>query len=217
MTKYTTEIKKLKYFFVAYLKTYYLKVIKFETTMNAIKSLYIPRVQDTFNAEFIVNLFNKYGIAQVSRVAIEPIKISDSNWSFEQYNRVYIGINFWHDTECAFNLIQRLRNPRIEARIVYSDDNWWPLYINKYPDKLASSKRVLTLFEEKHVDFYIDDLRTLEPQPIEMIKVNVEKTKLLHNIIENFKNQSHNEYENDFDCYLREMNKERCMYAECVM
>jgi len=198
--------------------------------MNTITSLYIPCIQDTFNSEFIVNLFEKSGIAQVSRVAMEPIKKSVSNESFEKYNRVYIGIKVWNDTEAAFNLIKRLRNPSVEARIVYCDDNWWPVYINKYPAKLASGKRVLTLFEEKHNDNYNDDLRTTvvheyhEPKKNNIIKIDVDKTLLLRNIINGIRTTP--VYDDELEeldksklirNIMREMDEETMWHTECVV
>lgn len=195
--------------------------------MKPITSIYIPRIESEIDANFIANVFDKNGIAQVSSIYIEPYKNS-------VYNRAYIGIKLWHDTESAFNFIAQLHNPIREARFVYMDDNWWPVYINKYPAKLASSKRVLTLFEEKHVEFYNDDISTtaqLEPQPLDMIKNDLEKTKLLPNIhanfqlVLNYKRQAEFNVSDaaDFDKYSREIDDERkkwaadqkCIYSLC--
>lgn len=185
--------------------------------MNVISSIYIPHIDTEINAKFIADVFDKNSIAEVSSIYIEPYKS-------HVYNRAYIGIKTWHDTEAAFNFIGQLRNPNREARIVYSDDNWWAVYINKYPAKLASSKCVLTLFEEKHDEFYNDDISTtapLEPQPLDMIKNDLEKTELLRNIVANFqlvlnyKRQA--EFNNsdaaDFDKYSREIYDEQKKWA----
>lgn len=195
--------------------------------MNTISSIYIPCIDTEINAKFIADVFDKNGIAEVSSIYIEPYKSL-------VYNRAYIGIKTWHDTEAAFNFIGQLRNPNREARIIYSDDNWWPVYINNYPAKLASSKRVLTLFEEKHVEFYNDDISTtaqLEPQPLDMIKIDLEKTNLLRNIVANFqlvlnyKRQAEFNINDaaDFDSYSREIDDEqkkwadehKCIYSLC--
>jgi len=195
--------------------------------MNTITSLYIPCVQDTFNSEFIVNLFDKSGIAQVSSVAMEPIKKTISEP--KKYNRVYIGIKVWNDTEAAFNLIKRLRNPSVEAKIVYCDDNWWPVYINKYPAKLASGKRVLTLFKEKHNEFYNDDLRANEaheydePKKNNIIKIDVDKTILLRNIINGIRTTPVYDEPEELDKsklirnIMREMDEKTMWHTECVV
>lgn len=168
--------------------------------MKPITSIYIPRIEREIDATFIADVLEKNGIAQVSSIYIEPYKS-------DVYNRAYIGIKFWHDTESAFNFIVQLRNTSREARLVYNDDNWWPAYINKYPNKLAYSKRVLTLFEEKHVDFYID----------------LENPKHLCDIVANFKHQINDSEKDatDFDNYLREIDNEqqkwtaqyKCIYS----
>jgi hypothetical protein len=157
--------------------------------MNAITSIYIPRIETVFNAEFIADIFDRNGIAQVSRVYIEPYKSLIKN-GLNKYNRVYIAIKTWHETEAAYNFVERLRNPTREARLVYSDDNWWPVEINNNTTKLASNKRVSTVFEEKQADFYEDDLSTTalaSEEPEEFVQIDAEKTELLRNIIANFK------------------------------
>jgi len=207
--------------------------------MNAITSIYIPRIENVFNAEFIADVFDRNGIAQVSRVYIEPYKSIMQN-GLNGYNRAYIAVKSWYDTETAYSFIERLHNPNREARIVYSDDNWWPVYINNNVNKLASNKRVLTVFEEKQLDFCSDDLSTAavaSDELDEFIQVDAEKTKLLRNIIANFKastplieesearlyrtkalqNREHLLQEFDesaeaFDGYLREMYNDREMW-----
>ncbi len=93
------------------------------------------------NADFIAFVFEKNQIAQVSRVAIEYNKKN------KKYS-AFVGIQSWNDTESAYNFITRLKNPCKEARMVYSDDQWWVVEINKFPHKLLSSnaKRQLTVY-----------------------------------------------------------------------
>lgn len=158
--------------------------------MNNI-SIYIPRVESQFNAEFIAKVFDQNGIAEVSRVYIEPYKPVKNN--SKHYNRAYVAIKSWQPTEAAYNFIMRLRNPTREARVVYNIDNWWPVYINTKPNKLLSNKGKLTVFEEKSPD--------LE----EVVHIDVKKTALLRRIVAGFKQQSHNKDAEDFDGYLREM------------
>lgn len=111
--------------------------------MSVINSIYIPHVKSNINAEYIANVFYNSGIASLSRVAIESGK--------NGYSRVYLDIDYWQDTETAFNYIKRLRNKEKETRLVYEDDNWWLLEINKYPHKTqkANKKRELTIFVDK--------------------------------------------------------------------
>lgn len=73
------------------------------------------------------------------------------------YNRVYIGIEYWLDTEVAYNFITRLRNPSVETRFIHDEANelWWVVQINKFPHKLVNSgrqKRTITTFKPWHLD-----------------------------------------------------------------
>lgn len=121
--------------------------------MSAITSLYIPHLDCKLGAEYVADVFNRQGIAQVSRVSIEPYKTRMRSGSFK-YNRAYIDIKSWADSEAAYNFIARLRNPCIEARFNYNDDNWWVVEINKYKHKTqyANKGRALTIFVEPDYD-----------------------------------------------------------------
>jgi len=161
-----------------------------EVKMSEITSLYIPRIDSHINAEFIADIFNRNGIAQVSRVYIEPHNtIQNSCYNcIDNYDCAYIAIKSWHDTEAAYNFIERLRSPSHEARLVYSNDDWWVVDINTKPDKLASNKRVLTIFEEKCDDLSINALACDGLD--KFVCIDEKKTALLRNIVSNFKKQS---------------------------
>ena len=121
--------------------------------MKTITSIYIPKIDIKFNAEYIANIFERNGIAQVNRIYIEPCKSNMKNEDNKnKYNNAYIEILCWYDTETANNFIECLRNPCKEARIVYGHNNWWSVYINNYPHKLDSRKRVLTIFKDNNTD-----------------------------------------------------------------
>jgi hypothetical protein len=171
--------------------------------MTAIKSLYIPHVENHFNAEFIVDLFNKTGLAKVSRVYMKPKTKTN-------LNRVYIQIESWHETEAAYSFIQRLRNPSTEARLVYSDDNWWVVDINK--TFTFTSNRVLTVFT-KQVE-YDDDCSNVAVGIIDEDEfvIDAEKTKMIRDIVAKFKENHERQLEQEeadaaeFDSYLRRIN-----------
>ena len=93
----------------------------------------------------------------------------------------FIEISEWLDSEAAYNMIKRIRNPLKEARIVYEDDNWWAVEetletelcytqnaeFQKWTKEFYQLKPI-TNDEEKHVTFkrglaietsiFIDDL-----------------------------------------------------------
>lgn len=93
--------------------------------MNSIKSLYIPILEASVEANQIIDAFYLNEIATVSKVTMIPfIK------NLTVYNKAYVDILEWHDTEVSYNFIQRLRDPSRETRFVYTDDDWFVLYIN---------------------------------------------------------------------------------------
>jgi len=106
-----------------------------------ITSIYLPLVEKNINEEYIRSAFDKAGIANIDAVAFERNGL---------YNRVYLNINYWHDTESAYYFIKKLKNPTIETRFVHDNENelWWAVHINKFPHKLEnpSKKRRLVLF-----------------------------------------------------------------------
>ncbi len=109
--------------------------------MFAIKSVFLPQVDKLFDAKFVADVFERNGIAKVSKVYFESKN--------KIYNRAYIGIETWKDTETAYSFINRLRTPKKETRVIYKDDDWWSVRINKYPHKLTKNNRILTVFTHK--------------------------------------------------------------------
>lgn len=128
--------------------------------MTSIINLYIPRIDSKFNAEFIADIFDRNGIADISRIYMEPCKPVTKNGSSEEnrYNRAYIEIKSWYDTETAYNFIESIKNPNKEARIIFGHNSWWTVEINNYPNKLDSRKRVLTIFKDNNI--IEDDIST---------------------------------------------------------
>lgn len=113
--------------------------------MSPITSIFIPHVEKFIGAEYIANALDKFGIAVVSKIAIEPYQGKHTD-----YNKAFIDIKNWHDTESAFGFIERLKNPNIETRFIHSEDDWWVVEINKFPEKTDSNHntRELTIFRD---------------------------------------------------------------------
>lgn len=163
--------------------------------MIPITSIYIPFVNKDITAEFIANVIEKNGLAKVKCIAIEPYKssyVSIVKNGLNQYNRVYVGIKAWEDTEAAYNFIYRLRNPNRETRLVFRDDEWWQVEINDEPEKLLADKdtRRVVIFRDSN-EIYS--------------KLNI----LLKSILATFKR---NEDERDFQSYIYEMEEERALW-----
>jgi hypothetical protein len=177
--------------------------------MSSIKSVFIPRIEKKVDAEFIADVFSRNGIAEVSKVYIEPHKSKNKT----KYNHAYIAIKFWHETKTAQNFIQRLQNPYRETRIVYNaDDNWWVVNINKDMSKLDINTKVLTIFREKEACIDDDELSLQAVADDDEIldnesDIDYDKTKLLKDVIANLK--TNDEELEDFARYLDEMDKGR--------
>jgi hypothetical protein len=170
--------------------------------MNAIKSLYIHKVEKHINAEFIAHVFDKNGIAKVSRILLEPRK-NDS-----RYNRAFIEIKEWCDSEVAFNFIMRLRDPIREARFVYNQDEWWIVEINRYPHTISTkceNYRVITVFSDIYSNIEDDDaISTTAVISSQSDSINYEKTRQLKALIYGFKNVDEMDEAEEFDGYLHE-------------
>lgn len=195
--------------------------------MSFINSIYISRVEKKYSAEFIAELLRKSGLAKVSKIAIEPYKSSLKPGTIK-YNHVYVEIKSWIETEAAYNFIQRLKNPNRETRLVYEDDFWWTVEINKYPHKLSSHRNkgcVLTIYQEISEDKAetFDDLSALNPV-ISAPKIDYELTNLLKSLIFDGKYADNLADVNDMDAYLCEMHSvrdiwfsEQYIYDQLVM
>lgn len=90
-----------------------------------INSLMISKIHYQYTSEYIANVFWNRNIAQVSTITLLPYI-----QGIEVFQRAYITIAAWCDSEVAYNLIQRLRDPSKKCRIVHLDDLWWPVKIN---------------------------------------------------------------------------------------
>jgi hypothetical protein len=106
---------------------------------NVIKSLFISAIDVNFTADHIIEEFYCQNIATISRITLIPYEsISGVR------NRAYIDIHEWHPTEAAYNLIKRINDGKIEARFIYSEDNWWVVGVNKKP--FVTNSRKMTKF-----------------------------------------------------------------------
>lgn len=162
--------------------------------MTTITTIYIPKIDIKFNAEFIAEIFDRNGIAEISRIYIEPCAIIIKNKECNQFNRAYIEIKCWYDTETAYNFIECIKNPCKEARIVYGHNSWWKAEINNFPEKLYTKTRVLTVFKDNNIDE--DNLSTTAiADPYSCYKNTNKYKKKVHYMRDN--NYNDNKYEDE--------------------
>jgi hypothetical protein len=98
--------------------------------MKTVKSLYIPSLENYVTVENIMETFYINNIATIHRITLLPFVKKTG-----RFNRAYIDIAYWHDTETSYNFVQSLYEKSRETRIVYNnDDQWWVVRINKRID-----------------------------------------------------------------------------------
>ncbi len=121
--------------------------------MNAITSIYIPHLECHISSEYVANIFSCNGIANVSRVCIEPYKHRNKSLQFN-YNRAYIDVKSWHDTEVSHNFINSLLNPLKETKLSHNDDKCWLIEINKLHNKTEKSNIFSKPFTDYTENYY---------------------------------------------------------------
>ena len=95
----------------------------------SIKTFIIKCVDFEYSEEYIANTLWKQRIAQVRSISLHPYT-NTRNGSIT--NLAYVHIYHWCDSENAYNFIQHLKEPSKEARIVYHEDEWWPVELPLY-------------------------------------------------------------------------------------
>ena len=81
---------------------------------------YITIQNANFSATEIARLLQKLDILTPSSICMCP----DFTRNQLRYT-AHIAIAEWHAREAVYNLIQRIKDPKREARIIYISDQWW--------------------------------------------------------------------------------------------
>jgi hypothetical protein len=124
-------------------------------------NLYINCVHAEYSMIELFDLFYASGIATVSEIYYIPYYNSIG----ELCNHVYINIHNWHDTDYAYNFINKIsKQPgESEARIVYHDDDWFPVTIAPLYRPYHGYSIVNYLLHTNTRTFQTLDLSTLKP------------------------------------------------------
>jgi hypothetical protein len=105
-----------------------------------INSVVIMAVEKSTSFRDILKAFTKY--ASVSHIYVDGIETSRGG----KYNRVYVSIDQWNDTEDAYAFIKLVRNGR--ARLNY----WWDVRDNTKVEKTV--ERSTNEFDEEKKAYY---------------------------------------------------------------
>lgn len=135
----------------------------------SIKSLMIANVDSQHTAENIANVFLNQNIAHVSSITLIPY-LKET----EILQMAYIDIEYWCDSEVAYNFLQRLKVPEGEARLVYADDDWWPVHINTHNNGQLLVGVYTTTFSYS----YIEKNKMFEEEKIEYAVANSKNVTL---------------------------------------
>jgi hypothetical protein len=122
----------------------------------SINQLFIYRLPADFSIMEMFDIFYANGIATISEIYYTTYY--DNN---VLYNNVYITIHNWHDTEAAYNFIQRLRNSH--ANLIYDlhDELSCHVYILRHNRPSAGYTLVNYLIHPINDSFTTLDFATL--------------------------------------------------------
>lgn len=109
--------------------------------------LIINNIDAKFSASDIAHLFWAQNIAEVERITLMPYL---TTIGLQKCAIIYI--RHWCDTEVAYNFIQRLKLPEGEARLVYTDDQWWPVQVYTLDYNINEDHYYTTLFPEAYYE-----------------------------------------------------------------
>jgi len=138
-----------------------------ENDMTPLESIYIPRIYGNIEPGLIAYTFENMDLGVVRN--IETCKRPDSTYM------AFVYFSSWNTSNpAACNLAKRIRDPNVQARIVYDDPWYWILLPNK------SEKSIKKNVEQtKDSATSTDELKN--EQEIEILKLMVEdlQTRLL--------------------------------------
>ena len=104
--------------------------------MKNIQGLYIPSLEIGVSVQTIMDTFYTNNISTIHRITLLPFVKKTG-----RFNRAYIDIAYWHDSESSYNFVKSLYDKSRETRIVYNnDDQWWAVRINKRIDITRDAK-----------------------------------------------------------------------------
>jgi hypothetical protein len=106
---------------------------------KSINSIFIANIGNDVSPNSLVNLFNELDIAIVKQVTIFP---EFNQKQGTQTYGAYIAVD-WHDSEVAYRFIKCVQDPKKDARLFYTNDDYWVVEKNPMPlftDEAFTSK-----------------------------------------------------------------------------
>lgn len=106
---------------------------------KSINSIFIANIGNDVSPNSLVNLFDELDIAVVKQITIFP---EFNQKQCVQTYGAYIAVD-WHDTEVAYRFIKCVQDPKKDARLFYTNDDYWVVEKNPmslFTDESFSSK-----------------------------------------------------------------------------
>ena len=117
-----------------------------------VNSLYIPIIGTSITEDFIKEAFLKKSIGNVARVDFVFNKIKKRREAFIHFNSLF-------KNESVKVFMQDIENPFSQAKFYYTEDKYWPCYINKNPNNnKVSNEKYLIEEDIKDIREKIDKL-----------------------------------------------------------
>ncbi len=136
------------------------------SSIQVINSIFIENIGINTSPSSVAKLFYNCQIAIVKQVTIFP----EYDAKQKQLNHnAYINVE-WLDTEQAYRFLSCIKKPVTEARLFYTDANYWVVKKNPMPSSFAPSKWTIT-FENPETKFFQEleeDEQTMLMQALKM-------------------------------------------------
>ena len=91
-------------------------------------SVYIPVIQPHITETYIKRQFDAHKIGNVARVDF----VKNVN---KQRTEAFVHFDEWYDNETSKKLQEDIKNPDTKTRFVYKTNKFFPLLVNKNPNK----------------------------------------------------------------------------------
>ncbi len=107
-------------------------------TFESNMSLYIPRVHENYDKNYIASVFRDMGEVK----SVDLIGKQDRNGKY--FNSAYVHFFKWHSTEYAKNFYDKVLNEEEPARLYY-DGGWYWFVLPNVSKKYSSGERKQTI------------------------------------------------------------------------
>ena len=113
--------------------------------MNSpVKCLFIPIVRKNITGEFIKKKFESLKIGVIEYVEFMDLKKKPG------YKKAYLFFEKFYSNPCCLNLLKKVMDETLNARVVYDDPHYWIILENRNPEKsLFLAHKKIDFLEER--------------------------------------------------------------------